>query len=86
MCDFCNYEEEAQKIGCSLTIADENGDITTIEKHESKYYDHELCQYAQWFKSLIHAMGYEWVDEVKIVSHGHGDWEDEDKEFSSKDL
>ena len=86
MCDFCNYEEERPKIGCSLTIVDENGDITTIEKNEFKYYDHELCQYAQWFKSLIHAMGYEWIDEVKIVSHSKGDFEDGDKEFSSEDF
>ena len=57
-----------------------------LKKYEPKYYDHELCHYAQWFKLLIHAMGYEWIDEVKLVSYGNGDWQDEDKEFSSKEL
>ena len=84
MCDYC--EENFPRLGCSFSIIDPNGDITTIEKNERQYYDHELCQYAQYFKSLLQAAGYEWIDEVKIVAHGHGDLEDKDREFSSEDF
>ncbi len=77
MCELCREYEDMPKIGCDLTILDETGNITTLNKHEHLYYDHELSQIANWFKYLVQAMGYEWVKEVTISSG--------DKEFSSED-
>ena len=82
MCDYC--KEDKPILGCSFTIVDSEGDVTTLEKHEQQYYDHELSQYAQYFKALLKAVGYEWIDEVKVISHKHDDIEE--KEFSSEDF
>lgn len=87
MCQFCNEDLYAEKptIACDLTIVDENGYVTCLQKQEELYYDHELCQIANWVKCLVKSMGYEWVDEVQFIQH-RDKFNEEDAICSSEDL
>ena len=78
MCQYCEEDREPV-IACDLTLVDESGNVTTLQKTESMYFDHELSQIADWFKRLLNAAGYDFVEEVKIASSNS-------KEFSSEDL
>ena len=83
MCQFC--EEDRPTIACDLTIVDSEGNMTCIQKQEDLYYDHELCQFANWFKCLLNSIGYEWVDEVQFIQH-RDEFNEEDAVYSSEDL
>ena len=62
MCQYC--EEDRPIIACDLAIVDSEGHMTCLQKQEELYYDHELCQFANWFKYLLNSIGYEFIDEV----------------------
>lgn len=76
MCQYC--EEDRPKIACDLAIIDSKGHMTCLQKQEELYYDHELCQFANWFKYLLNSIGYEFIDEVQFIQ--------EDAVYSSEDL
>ena len=82
MCQYC--EEDRPTIACDLTIVDSEGNMTCLQKQEELYYDHELCQFAHWFKYLLHSIGYEWIDEVQFRSRDK--FNEEDVVYSSEDL
>lgn len=83
MCNFC--EKDIPTIACDLTIVDSEGHITCLQKQENLYYDHELCQFANWFRSLLQSIGYEFIDEVQFIQH-RDKFNEEDKIFSNEDL
>ena len=78
MCQYCEEDREPV-IACDLTLVDELGNVTNLSKSEIMYFDDELSQIADWFKRLVNAAGYDFVEEVKIISSNN-------KEFSSEDL
>ena len=82
MCQYC--EEDRPTIACDLTIVDSEGNMTCLQKQEELYYDHELCQFAHWFKYLLHSIGYEWIDEVQFRRRDK--FNEEDAVYSSEDL
>ena len=83
MCQFC--EEDRPTIACDLTIVDSEGHMTCLQKQEDLYYDHELCQFANWFKYLLNSIGYEFIDEVQFIQHRRDKFNEEDAVYSSKD-
>lgn len=83
MCQYC--EEDRPTITCDLTIVDSEGNMTCLQKQEYLYYDHELSQFAHWFKYLLHSIGYEWIDEVQFIQHREK-FNEEDAVYSSEDL
>lgn len=83
MCEFRDEGDDVV-ISCDFTVIDSDNHVTGLQKQENLYYQHELSQYAQYFKLLLNSMGYEWVDEVKIVSHDSNC--KVDKEYSSEDF
>ena len=84
MCQYC--EEDRPIIACDLTIVDSEGHMTCLQKQEELYYDHELCQFANWFKYLLHSIGYKWIDEVQFIQHRDKFNNKEDAVYSSADL
>lgn len=83
MCQYC--EEDRPTIACDLTIVDSEGHMTCLQKQEYLYYDHELSQFANWFKYLLHSIGYEFIDEVQFIQH-RDKFNEEDAVYSSEDL
>ena len=83
MCQYC--EEDRPTIACDLTIVDSEGNMTCLQKQEELYYDHELCQFANWFKYLLNSIGYEFIDEVQFIQN-RDKFNEEDAVYSSKDL
>ena len=83
MCQYC--EEDRPTIICDLTIVDSEGRMTCLQKQEELYYDHELCQFANWFKCLLNSIGYEFIDEVQFIRH-RDKFNEEDAVYSSKEL
>lgn len=59
--------------------------MTCLQKQEDLYYEHELSQFANWFRSLLHSMGYEFIDEVQFIQHREK-FNEEDAVYSSEDL
>lgn len=86
MCQYC--EEDRPKIACDLAIVDSEGHMTCLQKQEELYYDHELCQFANWFKYLLNSIGYEYIDEVQFIQHrdNRDKFSEEDAIYSSEDL
>ena len=82
MCQFC--EEDRPTIACDLTIVDSEGNMTCLQKQEDLYYDHELCQFAHWFKCLLNSIGYEFINEVQFRRRDK--FNEEDAVYSSEDL
>ena len=82
MCQYC--EEDRPTIACDLTIVDSEGHMTCIQKQEDLYYDHELCQFAHWFKCLLKSIGYEFINEVQFRRRDK--FNKEDTVYSSEDL
>ena len=82
MCQYC--EEDKPTIACDLTIVDSEGHMTCLQKQEDLYYDHELCQFAHWFKCLLNSIGYEFINEVQFIRHSK--FNEEDTVYSSEDL
>ena len=82
MCQYC--EEDRPTIACDLTIVDSEGHMTCIQKQEDLYYDHELCQFAHWFKCLLNSIGYEFINEVQFRRRDK--FNEEDTVYSSEDL
>lgn len=62
--------------------------MTCLQKQEELYYDHELCQFANWFKYLLNSIGYEFIDEVQFIQHrdNRDKFSEEDAIYSSEDL
>ena len=83
MCQYC--EEDRPTIACDLTIVDSEGHMTCLQKQEDLYYDHELCQFANWFKYLLNSVGYKFIDEVQFIQH-RDKFNKEDAVYSSEDL
>lgn len=83
MCQYC--EEDRPTISCDFTIVDSEGHITRLQKQEYLYYDHELSQFANWFKYLLHSIGYEFINEVQFIQH-RDKFNEEDAVYSSEDL
>ena len=87
MCQFCNEDLYAEKptIACDLTIVDSEGHMTCLQKQEDLYYEHELSQFASWFRSLLQSIGYEFIDEVQFIQHREK-FNEEDAVYSSEDF
>ena len=83
MCQYC--EEDRPIIACDLTIVDSEGHMTCLQKQEELYYDHEICQFANWFKYLLNSIGYEFIDEVQFIQN-RDKFNEEDAVYSSEDL
>ena len=82
MCQYC--EEDRPTIACDLTIVDSEGNMTCLQKQEELYYNHELCQFAHWFKCLLNSIGYEFINEVQFRRRDK--FNKEDTVYSSEDL
>lgn len=58
--------------------------MTCLQKQEYLYYDHELNQFANWFKYLLNSIGYEFIDKVQFIQH-RDKFNEEDTVYSSED-
>ena len=61
------------------------GQMTCLQKQEELYYEYELSQFANWFKYLLHSIGYEFIDEVQFIQNREK-FNEEDTVYSSEDF
>ena len=60
--------EDRDIMSCNLSIVDIYGDKTTLKMKEHVTHKNEITQILNWFKVFLNAMGYEFVEEVKVVN------------------